>query len=261
MRVCSSIIALLLLLSMVVPITLTSCESEQPSIEPVPEKILISTPTTYPDIQYEPFIIKAHAEHYKTTVLTCIDDLDAKCLSGDYTEEAELIMADEELRLWEIIHKIDADIDKFNTWEEEYYYAAMTWQSLRELGYSETVAAAIIGNMMVETAGGTLNLKPHIYSSGKSFYGLCQWSLYYRPNVAGMQFEDQIIYLYNDMEKEFENFGFCYKKNFTYEDFLIMEDVGDAAVAFAKVYERCSGHYDYRATCAEKAYEYFTGEV
>jgi hypothetical protein len=117
--------------------------------------------------------------------------------------------------------------------------------------------------MMVETSGGTLALKPNIYSPGGSFYGLCQWSLYYRPNVANMSFEDQLVYLLNDLEHEFNTFGsVCYKRGFYYEDFIAMEDPSEAAYAFAKIYERCgSESYGARRTSARKAYDYFVSNI
>lgn len=194
MRIGALFIALLILSSSIIPIMI---KPEDYNFERIPSEqveetvMLIDIPVTYPDLIYQPFIRKEHAEQYKEVVLDHIDDLDTRCMSGEYTEEAMLIMADEELRLWEIIHNIDAEISKFDTWLEEYPYAAETWFTLRELGYSEEVTAGIIGNMMIETGGGTLNLKPTLYSSGGGFYGLCQWSLHYRPNVADMPFDNQ----------------------------------------------------------------------
>ena len=169
-------------------------------------------------------------------------------------------MVQEQTRLDRVAAFAEADVRQYTQWESDHYYAAKTWQFLMRQGYSEVVASAIIGNMMIETSGGTLNLKPSVYSPGGSFYGLCQWSLYYRPNVANMSFEDQLTYLHNDMEKEFNTFGFCYRSGFTYEDFLAMTDPRQAALAFAKVYERCgSGSYSIRQTAATKAYNYFMG--
>ena len=61
-----------------------------------------------------------------------------------------------------------------------------------------------------------------------------------------------------DIAVEFKTFGFCYQKGFTYQDFLAMEDPGEAAIAFAKVYERCGNSYTLRANCARQAFEFFT---
>ena len=216
---------------------------------------------TYDDVTYSEPLSKNIAINSKESILYYISELQIRYLSGMYTEESCKVMKEEELRLSAIVDLLDKDINRFERWETEHYYAAITWQSLREYGLSDVVTAAIIGNMMVETSGGTLNLKPHVYSKDRGFYGLCQWSLYYRPDVAEMQFEDQLVYLYNDLAGEIDNFGFCYKKGFTYSDFWLMTDVREAAIAFAKVYERCtSSSYNKRADCAEIAYKYFMNE-
>jgi hypothetical protein len=52
-----------------------------------------------------------------------------------------------------------------------------------------------------------------------------------------------------------------YKRGFTYEDFLAMEDTGEIAYAFCVAYERPGpGSYVQRRTNAVKAYEYFMSE-
>jgi hypothetical protein len=149
-------------------------------------------------------------------------------------------------------------MEKFERWDTEHYYASQVWQFYRWRGFSPEVVAGILGNMMAETSGGSLDLKPTIYNPGRGYYGLCQWSLYYKPFMADTDFDYQLSYLLEDMPIEFNNFGFCYKKNFTYEDFLALETPEDAALAFAKVYERCSsGSYGLRKSYARDAYEYF----
>lgn len=56
-------------------------------------------------------------------------------------------------------------------------YAERVWDYLRSLGYSEAATAGILGNMMAECGGQTLDLDPFIigYTPGFS-YGLCQWT-------------------------------------------------------------------------------------
>lgn len=182
--------------------------------------------------------------------------------SDDFTEAARESMYLELTRLQELRVKVDSEITHTivgMTPDDEYYYVNRVWEYFTQRRYSEVVTSAIIGNMMIETSGGTLKLNPMIYDKTLSYYGLCQWSLKYRPEVANMSFEDQLVYLDNDMAKEFKTFGKCYKKGFTYEDFLAMEDPAEAALAFAKVYERCGrGSYKLRKSAAITAYEYFT---
>ena len=146
----------------------------------------------------------------------------------------------------------------YTIWEKEHYYAARIWRHFSNLGFSDAAICGIIGNMMVETSGGSLNLNPTIYDASRSYYGLCQWSLYYRPHVTGMSFERQLDYLASDMPNEFKTFGYKYYSGFNYEAFKNMTSPADAAIAFAKVYERCaSGSYNQRIAAANKVFNYF----
>ena len=232
--------------------------TEETTEETVPVKELVTEPLLFNEVSYECFYDIELSKSYVEKLVSHVKLLEDAIASDDYTEDATLTMDAERIRINDIINKTNADINRWTVWEEEHYYAAKTYEFFLKNGYSAEVACGIIGNMMIETSGGTLNLKPTIYSSDRGFYGLCQWSLYYRPNVKDMAFEDQLVYLQNDIEEEFNTFGFCYKKNFNYEGFLALEDPSAAAIAFAKVYERPgAGTYTLRANCAEIAYEYF----
>ena len=147
---------------------------------------------------------------------------------------------------------------RIKQFEEEHYYATKVWEYLRQEGFSQEVTCAIIGNMMIETSGGSLDLNPTIYSPSGNYYGLCQWSKKYCPDAQGLSFEDQLDYLVKTMPWEFNTFGKNYKSGFKYEDFLAMTDVEEAALAFAKSYERCGpASYEMRQEAAVVAYEYF----
>jgi hypothetical protein len=148
--------------------------------------------------------------------------------------------------------------DKIQQLEEEHYYATKVWEYLRQKGFSQEVTCAIIGNMMIETSGGSLDLKPTIYSPSGNYYGLCQWSKKYYPEAHGLSFEQQLEFLLNNIEWEINTFGKCYKEGFKYKDFLAMTDTTEAAIAFAKSYERCGpASYEMRQEAALVAYEYF----
>jgi len=152
----------------------------------------------------------------------------------------------------------DNYLAKIQKWEEEYYYATKVWEYLRQRGFSQEVACGIIGNMMIETSGGTLDLKPNIYSPSGNYYGLCQWSKKYYPEAHGLSFEQQLEFLLDNIEWEISTFGKNYKTGFKYKDFLKMTDPAEAALAFAKSYERCGpASYEMRQEAALKAYEYF----
>ena len=155
--------------------------------------------------------------------------------------------------------KVASDLKQYVKWEEEYYWAAKVFEYFMQRGFTKEATCAIIGNMMIETSGGTLSLKPDVYSASGNYYGLCQWSLVYYPETEGLSFERQLDYLLSTMPWEFNTFGWLHKENFGYEDFIKMTDAKEAALAFAKAYERCGpASYELRQKAAEEAYNYFT---
>lgn len=142
-----------------------------------------------------------------------------------------------------------------------YPTAEYVWAFLKKQGFSDTVAAGIVGNMMAEVGGQTLKLNHTLYSSGGGFYGLCQWSSRYYPGIQGADLDSQLNYLMEDIHRQFKTFGHIYKRGFTYEDFCNMTDEREAAYAFAVVYERCSSaSHGIRKKNAEKALDYFMNE-
>ena len=226
-------------------------ETTEPTEEP-----LIDTPILYSEVGYICPVTIEEAIGQQESLINYIETIKIAISSELYSDTAVVSMEEEAIRLNEVLGTYQIDIDRFNKWLSEYPEATEVWFYLRKQGFNEAVTAGIIGNMMIETSGGTLNLKPEIYGVGH--YGLCQWSLYYRPNVAGMSLQEQMDYLMSDIEYEFNTFGFCYKSNFNYEKFLQMTDTREAAIAFAKSYERPgAGTYNMRANSAEVAYNYF----
>ena len=233
---------------------------EEPTEHIVETRSLISAPIEFSYLVYTEFFDIELSASYLETILAAVTTLETALSTDEYTEAAFTAMNIELARLQELAMQYQQDIDRYTLWEQEYYYATKTWELLRQQGFSDVVTSAILGNMMVETSGGTLSLNPKIYDSRGAYYGLCQWSLYYKPFINGKSFEEQLNYLIKDMPKEFETFGHCYKKGFTYEDFLNLDNIEHAALAFAKVYERCSStSYWARGQAALKAYSYFVG--
>lgn len=154
------------------------------------------------------------------------------------------------------IEEVEEDLSAMTSKFDEYPIGAEIWYYFIDKGYSPYVVAGIMGNIMTEAGGQTLNINPTIY--GGDYYGICQWSLYYNPQIKGADLEEQLMFLATSMPSEFNNFGSKYKMGFKYDDFLRMTNVKDAAEAFAKCYERCaSSSYNIRKQNAEKAYEYF----
>lgn len=137
---------------------------------------------------------------------------------------------------------------------KEYPTASYIWNYMKDLGWSDTVCAGILGNMMTECGGHTLNLK--YQAKTKSYYGICQWGRHYSA-VWNTNLETQCNFLRDTIEYEINTFGGLYKKGFNYKQFLNLTNEKDVALAFAKCYERCAGGYSGRQNNAVKAYNYF----
>lgn len=250
------------------------CKQEQIATEPVVESITLSyddkleiiveqITSEYIQIEYKPLTDKNSINEYINELKLYKTKLEN--ISEDYPEEYKKdineLISNEISAIDEIINQYYSDIDYILLWEkrnEEYPAATQIWLSMKEQGWSDNVCAGIMGNIMAECGGQTLNIKWDSYDSSEMYYGICQWSLYYTPEASGLSLESQLNLLYNTIETEFKNFGFCYRSDFTYEDFLHMNNSRDVALAFAKVYERCSSaSYYVRQDNAEQAYEYF----
>lgn len=133
-----------------------------------------------------------------------------------------------------------------------YDQAREVWNALRDLGLNEYVCAGIMGNIMAEVGGQTLDISRWpIYSQG-TYYGICQWAGSRKQrllNDFGTTLNDQIRFL------SVELFEVIPKDN----SFYNMQDEQEAALYFAKKYERCnSKYYTVRQKNATKALEYFT---
>lgn len=65
---------------------------------------------------------------------------------------------------------------------EKYPVAKKIWNYLKGLGYTNEQAAGILGNMMVEAGGNTLNIDPSAHNS--NHWGICQWSKNGAPKLG-----------------------------------------------------------------------------
>lgn len=140
----------------------------------------------------------------------------------------------------------------------EYPVASTVWKLLKEAGYNDYVCAGIIGNMMAECGGQTLDLNPYDYSDGGYYYGLCQWNAGVYGYVFGGDVEYQIEVLLDTIEYELDTYGSNYYYGFDHDSFINLTDEQDAALAFAQCYERCGSAYYYiRQINATEAYDYF----
>lgn len=148
-----------------------------------------------------------------------------------------------------------AEEAKWATKAAEYPAATQIWRYMKALGWNDYVCAGIMGNLMAEVGGQTLNIRYTASSSG--YYGMCQWNRAY-SGVWGADLEGQCNFLRDTIKYEIDTYGFNYQKGFNFNSFLNMKDAQQAALAFAKSYERCgSGSYGVRQSNALKAYNYF----
>lgn len=175
--------------------------------------------------------------------------IDVRGLISEYQEQVSAIEAEEA--------RIEA------MWSEksgEYPVATQVWRYMKEeLGWNDYVCAGVMGNMMAEVGGQTLNLQPYLYGhSGANYYGLCQWSSRYYPSIQGADVDAQLDFLASTVKKELDTYGYLFRSGLDYEAFCNLTDAEDAAMAFAKAYERCgSGSYGVRQRNAINAYNYF----
>ena len=157
-----------------------------------------------------------------------------------------------------IIKYYQAQLDKVN--EEldqvEYKNATLIWEYMKYLGWNDYVCAGILGNMMAEVGGGTLDLPYN--TKGNGYYGLCQWNKAYAPTVWDKDLRGQMDFLRQDIVLQLDTYGFCYSYEFNFEKFLQLENEQQAAMAFATCYERCAVNHRYvRQQYATIAYNYF----
>ena len=133
-----------------------------------------------------------------------------------------------------------------------YNQAQEVWNYLRNSGLNEYVCAGILGNIMTEVGGQTLDISRWPQYSRGTYYGICQWTGGRKNrllNDFGTTLDDQIRFL------SVELFEVIPKDN----SFYNMQDEKEAALYFAKYYERCSSkYYIVRQKNASKALEYFT---
>ncbi len=228
---------------------------------PVTTAVLRSDPVLFTELDYKVFYNIDQSEKYLEMLYQAVLEVDLAIASDEYSDIAISAMMIESSRIHDIILDIKLDIDKYTRWEREYYYAAKVYELLRINGFNAEVACGIIGNMMAECGGMTLMLNPKAYNSKEHGGGLCGWLYRYYPDASGASFEKQCDILLQSIERQFSRHSSNYATGFSYEKFLAMTSPEEAALAFAKIYERCASFsYGVRQTAAKTAYDYFVGD-
>ena len=158
-----------------------------------------------------------------------------------FSEYYDLLLIEEEEAEWEQRY-------------EEYPEATTIWLYLTvEMEYNEYVAAGILGNMMNEAGGNSLNINPSAQNPA-GYYGICQWNSSMYGDVWYCNLVEQLDYLNNTIEYEYNCCG-----NMSYESFCNLTDEREAALSFARSYERCSSEsYGRRQNNASTALSYFS---
>lgn len=285
-RILAWIFVLLFVVVFFVPVY-TSCESstsdivEPPTTEPTISETL-PTETTEPKIEYILVDLPEPPEYPSRENLVTIYDVEAAIqLCEDFLEQCSNIKLQPEIehpQTGDLIYLIETAEEYRFTYESilaEHWYnreqtlSVMTeiWHYLSETaGFNHAVTAGIIGNMSAESGGcGYEDIEVYNWdnATGRSYYGICQWSIKYNPEIANTDLKFQLDYLVDTYDHAFTHWGYNYShrygSKFRTEQFVNMSDPYEAAIAFAVCYERCaSRHVELRGPLANKAYEYFT---
>lgn len=157
--------------------------------------------------------------------------------------------------------KIQESYEEVTEWiekTEEYADAAFIWNYMKNLGWSDAVCAGVMGNLMVEVGGQTLNIRYYLYDSSGYYYGMCQWNGGAYGSIHGAGLEAQCDFLRDTIQRELDIYGYAYQSGMDFAGFLELATPSEVATAFAMCYERCdSSTYGIRRSSAETAYEYF----
>ena len=157
--------------------------------------------------------------------------------------------------------QIEDEEAKWQRRYEEYPEATEAWIAMKNLGWSDTVCAGIMGNLMAETGGtGTLHLDWD--SNGINGYGLIQWIDGRRTDIKAKYGEyptikEQIQFVYDEL---YGTNGVQLQVTKAQRDKIMnAETPEECAYAFACYYERCHKNFrSMRKGFARTAYRYFT---
>jgi hypothetical protein len=138
----------------------------------------------------------------------------------------------------------------------EYPAASYIWYYMKNQGWSDNVCAGVMGNIMQETGGRSLNIQ--YKHEDDLYYGMCCWRKIYHPEVVGLDLEGQCEYLVRTTESLMNTYGHLYKDGYNFEQFLASASIEEASNAFMVVYERPGDTTSQRRIDnGKKAYEYF----
>lgn len=182
------------------------------------------------------------------TLLQKVDNLEIEI--NDLKEKNQTL-EDSNIEMGEQIKLLHTQLNSNET--DEYTSIAIIWNFLKSIGLSDYVTAGIVGNIMIECGGGTFVIHPDIINTYENAYGICQWRGGRRERLFrdfGTDIHSQCrflsVELYEVIPKD--------------SNFYSMQNEREAALYFAKYFERCHpDYYAIRQDSATKAYNYFVG--
>lgn len=171
-------------------------------------------------------------------------------------EEKDSTIVEQQTQIDELQDKVDTyqrqAANKVQHPDPEYTQATVVWNHLKGLGLNDYVCAGILGNIMAEVGGQTLDFSNWEHWSQGTHYGICQWGGSRKDRLLkdyGGDFQSQVTFLGVELFEEIP------RENSFYD----MQNEKEAALYFAKYYERCSSkYYNVRKSNATKALNYFT---
>ena len=208
--------------------------------------------------EYDPQIINNHINYYIVKKNEAENFKYYASLLGYDESHPIIIFANSEINNFNfLIEQYQIDYDIWTERINKYPVASKIWIYLKTLGYNDYVCAGILGNIMAETGGNTFDIQHWLFDN-KVHYGMCQWNIDYYEEVNKADLDKQLEFLKETIKKEFNNFGYIYSEGFKYEHFINMNNYNETALAFAKIYERCSSSsYQIRQQNAKIAFNYF----
>ena len=268
-----TVIAVVFLLSCAEPVEAPQPETETPSTleppspsKPIPEMqpIIIEVEKELEQSVYPLEFIDNRNENLKR-IMECKDRLAAaetmlQAAQDLGYEETHPVIQLAQKEIEQIKQDIEFYEGRWNVYTAEYPVACEVWRFfIEECGYSEAVTAGLIGNMMVECGGHTLDLQWWLYNS-TNHYGLVQWSPKYYPEIQGATLKTQLLFLQESIPIVFNGWS-GQREGYLFVDFMDITNCRTAAYVFAAVYERPGNIGENRSRFAEKALSYFCDPV
>lgn len=206
-------------------------------------------------ISYEDYELTKLIITHKTEDTTELETQNVLIEYSEQTTQKNVYETEQTINHKEENENYEYDVDK-------YAIATKIWDYLRnDMGLNKYVSAGIMGNIMTECGGQTLDIQPYVRSY-TGHYGICQWSPVYCEQIIGKDLNGQLEFLKSTIKPYINQMGYRYYKGFNYEKFVSITDEKIAAEAFAYAYEGCgTGNCSQRRLDhATTALNYFEGE-